>query len=641
MDDNEYDDSVIFDELDELCDYCISDELTLSTLQEKVKSFVVKFPLHQIRYQNFPLLHIACLSKRVTLDIVEYMLAAFPGVVRTESEDESAYDIDGDSVDTYKKFPLHCACYNQYCPSSIISLLIERYPNALEHFAPCGYLFNVSVYDEHDNIEGLPLHYYVARETNVDIDTIKMLLEAYPQAMVVDDEMYFTPLHAIVSGPNENINSLLHIINYLIEVEPSCVRTVDKFERTPLLLASCNTNITLDAVQLLYDARPESIRRRDDNSYLPLHYLCQNIKLGEAASIDILQFMVDADPGLVREMGDDELLPIHHATYGKATSFCQVLIDAYPESLRVGTRSGMLPIHIACSENDRADAVDTIQYMLELHLESINVICGYGSAPIHLAAQGRRADIVELILKYDPKAASKATRNQNNPNFPLHWACAYNYTDHVEVVEVLYDAYPQAINKYNSEGKTPLDFAWESEERRRKDPRKSKTINFLLTQQAYARQAQDIKTKTTIDENDWLSLCCALKDNAPLGSIKLLLMALRYIGHTDPLPLNIACEFRSVKVVRYLTEADSLSEERLAYMHLLHSACRGANLEVIKYFLDEHISLVVTAVVNEKGELPIHLLCEGGKDKVEYDSVEYIEIIWRMLLANPGALAGA
>jgi len=138
-------------------------------------------------------------------------------------------------------------------------------------------------------------------------------------------------------------------------------------------------------------------------------------------------------------------------------------------------------------------------------------------------------------------------------------------------------------------------------------------LNFLLTQQAYTRQVHNIKAKTTIDKDDWLSLCCALKDKAPLGSIKLLVGALRSVGHTESFPLNTACEFSSVKVVRYLIEADSLSEERLVSMHLVHSACREGNLEVIRYFLDEHTSLVASA---EGGELPIHLLCEAGKDKV-------------------------
>ena len=74
---------------------------------------------------------------------------------------------------------------------------------------------------------------------------------------------------------------------------------------------------------------------------------------------------------------------------------------------------------------------------------------------------------------------------------------------------------------------------------------------------------------------------------------------------------------------------------------ILHYACRGGNLEVIKYFLGEHTSLVASAEVNENGDLPIHLLCEAGKDKVDVDSTEYIEIIWKMLLSNPEALMGA
>ena len=43
-------------------------------------------------------------------------------------------------------------------------------------------------------------------------------------------------------------------------------------------------------------------------------------------------------------------------------------------------------------------------------------------------------------------------------------------------------------------------------------------------------------------------------------------------------------------------------------------------------------------MVNAQNELPIHLLCEAGKDKVDCESSEYIETIWQMLLANPEAL---
>ena len=125
----------------------------------------------------------------------------------------------------------------------------------------------------------------------------------------------------------------------------------------------------------MYNAWPESIRIPESIGYLPIHELCCNEKLGEAASIDILQFMLDIDPGLVREMGDDEYLPIHHAINESQLEFCKVLIDAYPESLRVRTSDGMLPIHYSSMPpNDRADAVDTIQYMLDLCPESIDAI---------------------------------------------------------------------------------------------------------------------------------------------------------------------------------------------------------------------------------------------------------------------------
>ena len=48
----------------------------------------------------------------------------------------------------------------------------------------------------------------------------------------------------------------------------------------------------------------------------------------------------------------------------------------------------------------------------------------------------------------------------------------------MEVAEVLFDAYPQAIDIRNGEGKTPLDLAWEEEARHRRDPNESELSTF-------------------------------------------------------------------------------------------------------------------------------------------------------------------
>ena len=36
-------------------------------------------------------------------------------------------------------------------------------------------------------IRGLPIHYYLARESNADLDTVKLLVEAHPEALLDND----------------------------------------------------------------------------------------------------------------------------------------------------------------------------------------------------------------------------------------------------------------------------------------------------------------------------------------------------------------------------------------------------------------------------------------------------------------------
>ena len=49
------------------------------------------------------------------------------------------------------------------------------------------------------------------------------------------------------------------------------------------------------------------------------------------------------------------------------------IYDACPESLRIESVDSWLPIHEACTYGKRDDTADTIQYMLELDPELINI----------------------------------------------------------------------------------------------------------------------------------------------------------------------------------------------------------------------------------------------------------------------------
>ena len=227
-----------------------------------------------------------------------------------------------------------------------------------------------------------------------------------------------------------------------------------------------------------------------------------------------------------------------------------------------------------------------------------------------------------------------------------------------------------------------------------------------------------------VDDIGQLPLHRALKDNASLGTIQLMVRGNPSAFVADQksgFPLHLACEFSSLKVVKFLVElcADHLRssgatstmmlecaccgegknssnrlklctgckmvkycnvtcqkkhrsqhkrecKKRAAELQvealfnlpmrkedcdvrnhcdvnkdsILHYACRGGNLAVVNYLLESHASLVASTTVNAKGELPIHLLCEAGKeDKVDKESTEYIiETIWQLMLANPELL---
>ena len=266
----------------------------------------------------------------------------------------------------------------------------------------------------------------------------------------------------------------------------------------------------------------------DNNGRLPIHYLCNNRNLDDTASLDILQFVLDIDPTLSREVGDDGYVPIRIAIRFKSTAFCKILIDAYPESLRIESHA-MLPIHLACS-GVRDDSVDTIQYMLELDPELINSENRIGYLPIHLAAERGRIEAIELLLKFDPDAASNEV-NDGTRRLPLHLACAA-YNPNLSSIQVLYDAYPDAIFASDGGRQTPLDLALAIEyaifapsDGARQTPldpaRNQLAIEFLQTQIEYAEQSRNA---ALVDENGQSPLHRALKENAPLGSIKLLVM---------------------------------------------------------------------------------------------------------------------
>ena len=287
----------MWDHLYDLFDYCFSDELTLPTLQDKMKNLFDRYPLHEIeirkQYKHTPLLHCVCFSKGVTMKIVKYILDIFPNAAGVLSEEYCF--AEPKFVHTEKTYPLHMACLNQHCSTAIIRFLMEKYPPAIKHWAGDTDVLECGGCDgQPDEVEGVPLHYYVMRETNIQIKTMKMLIDAYPQALLAtDSESNYTPVHAILGKQDEYINNRQHALKFLLEEEPLQiqVRTSDA-EKTPLHIACSSRYITLEILQFIYNLWPEAgrIPTWDDSEFFPIHELCINEYLDDETSLDILNF---------------------------------------------------------------------------------------------------------------------------------------------------------------------------------------------------------------------------------------------------------------------------------------------------------------------------------------------------------------
>ena len=342
--------------------------------------------------------------------------------------------------------------------------------------------------------------------------------------------------------------------------------------------------MSVEIVKILVDCWPESLQQRNEGGRLPIHCLCRvpDVNGAGLTASGVLHLLVKMYPESVREVNGVGYLPIHIAARWRSPEFCKVLIDAYPESLRVGVEvEGLFPIHSACLET----RIDTAKYLLDLYPERTNVRSSHGTLPIHHASTIESEEKVEMIkwlLTEDPDCASKVGPSGE---LPIHRACMFNKSV-LKAVQLLFDAHPEGIFAHDGDGETPLDMARSGGMSDIVD-----VVSFLETQLVYAQQAQDSAIMS--GNNGMLPLHTALKEKASLGAIKLLVKgnpaALQMTDSRGVLPIHIACSCSTVGVVKFLAELfdGCLNSGDANGDFALHFACRGGNCGVVRYLLEE------------------------------------------------------
>jgi len=402
----------------------------------------------------------------------------------------------------------------------------------------------------------------------------------------------------------------------------------------PLHSICGNKSVTLNIVQLLIKAAPDSVRQKEKFGLMPVHKICDNRDVDETTAIEILKLLIEKYPEAVQHIGGiGNHLPIHLASIQRSPEFCRVLIEASPESERMTAANGMLPLHFACMVN----TVATVEYLYQLYPDAINHASRSRDRayPIDAAMQGLNGrnnptdamEIMDFLLGCDPNVVDGLSL--------LHFACQREHNSNIEarmrmqVINVIYDSRPEEIED-NAIASNIHEYH-------------QRIQAFINTQLVHARQAKDRRLMTTPDGNGQLPLHTALQSNIRLGSIKLLVKgnptALRFPDNRGVIPLHVACQHHdSADVIQYLIELDALNLDAVDRRGdtALHYACRGAKYDTIAMLLEKYDAVSVSKR-NAQKKLPIDILWESN-DVLDRGSIEYTESVFRLLKAYPEAI---
>eukprot|EP00573_Skeletonema_grethae_P003684 CAMPEP_0201692678 /NCGR_PEP_ID=MMETSP0578-20130828/5500_1 /ASSEMBLY_ACC=CAM_ASM_000663 /TAXON_ID=267565 /ORGANISM="Skeletonema grethea, Strain CCMP 1804" /LENGTH=538 /DNA_ID=CAMNT_0048178089 /DNA_START=108 /DNA_END=1724 /DNA_ORIENTATION=+ len=482
-----------------------------------------------------------------------------------------------------------------------------------------------------DESSGLSDELFECCKSDISEDGLREIIiqrhQLMPNSHVVDDYQFFR-----IACQNEGITE--GIIQCLLEYFPDAASATDDVCEQVALHYTCgNKNATVGIIQLLIDAAPDSVRSVDDIDYTPLHYLCDN-GVGELAAIEILKLLIEKFPEAVRHEDSNGRLPIHHASGWRSPEFCRLLIEAYPGSERIATTKGALSLHFACATN----SLETVQYFYHLHSHAIDHKTRDGQCPIHHAITGTKerdnptngVEIVRFLLDCDHDQKLKQYRGRASL---LLFACVLEYNEpnlhaSVEIIKVLYDAQPEAIEDNKIASNIHRCHAH--------------VQAFINGELVYAHQAKDFGLMTTPDVNGRLPLHRALQDNVRLGSIKLLVKgnpsAIRSSDDNGITPLHVACQHHdSSSVVKYLVDLSTNNRILKAVDYennaALHYACLGAKYGTISLLLESYDAVSVSKR-NAHKKFPIHLLWESNQ-VTDRESIDYTQSIFQLLRAYP------
>jgi ankyrin repeat protein len=143
---------------------------------------------------------------------------------------------------------------------------------------------------------------------------------------------------------------------------------------------------------------------------------------------------------------------LHYAVRFRApVEVVQLLVDAFPQAVRVQGDGGKLPLHLAAEES----SLEVVKVLTETWEPALLQKDGIGRLPLHRFALREDGPLEVLQYLVDKRPLSLQERDIHG-ELPLHLAVCFGL---VAAVRTLGDAWEPALRVGNTDGELPLHVA--------------------------------------------------------------------------------------------------------------------------------------------------------------------------------------
>ena len=640
----------------ELVKLCKSDSLSFERLQEATNFIPRRTAKAGLIFGSTNIIHLVFTNPNVTKEMVELLLdlnpdaAGFYYNIYRPSSIERIGILKKEVAGRVWSLPLHDACKNVNFPASAIQTLVKLYPAALIHRAR---------YMDRKNLYELPLQIYLSRESNIDIDAVRVLVDTVPEDVMTECVHKFVRhkkigqhldvVKFLILQQQLPIHEDLPLLHAALLNKSGCPSDIILFlaEKIPFALTHqySETSVTHDharnSIGLGFDdATPlgiylakwhhidytvaESLLAPLTNEMIAdcllAFFWCGNV----GSHLDIVKMLIERNPSAVEATDEngESLLHLGCRNDSMTLQITKFLVEKRNGMTHQPDRRNFLPLHSLCmnSNIDETASLEILNFLVEMNPESVRHRAGpsaSGCLAIHYAAACRSRSFCEVLIYEYPESLLLV---DESGDAPIHVAFGFGKK---EIAEYFYSLAPTSIEIANNDGMCPIHYAASNPH--------SEVIEFLLQQhpQEAARlvdselpfllavEASELVTDTSADERQrQLDIVKCLFDVHPAAILEK--------DRAGKLPLRIVHDGSYGEEIRdFLREQTNIAKrakdldamatvDEDGYLPLHQAMLSNYRLGAVKLIVNGNPSAVQAPTNDDYGSLPLHLACQYG-----------------------------